>query len=47
MCEVCTKIDDQIRHYGTFLKQRFDALTEERIKETIQELERRKAAIQH
>jgi hypothetical protein len=45
MCELCVKIEDQIRHYRTFLKQHFDALTTERIKESILELEQRKVAI--
>jgi hypothetical protein len=45
MCEACQKLQDAISHYREFLKQRFDPLTEERIKTVVAELERRKAAL--
>jgi hypothetical protein len=45
MCEQCQNLQKQIIHYRQFLKQRFDPLTEERIKALIAELELRKVAI--
>jgi hypothetical protein len=45
MCDQCEKLQEQIFHYRGFLKQKFDSLTEERIRELIADLERRKAAI--
>jgi hypothetical protein len=42
MCGQCSKIQEQILHYRGFLKQPFDPLTEQRIKEAIKELEQRK-----
>jgi hypothetical protein len=45
MCEQCQTLQKQILHYRQFLKQRFDPLTEQRIKATIAELEQRKEAM--
>jgi hypothetical protein len=45
MCEQCQNLQKQIIHYRQFLKQRFDPLTEERIKAMIAELEQRKEAM--
>jgi hypothetical protein len=45
MCDECDKLQASISHYKEFLKQRFDPLTEARIKSVIAELERRKAAL--
>jgi hypothetical protein len=42
MCEQCDKLKEQISHYRRFLNQRFDELTEERIKALIADLEQRK-----
>jgi hypothetical protein len=42
MCEECEKLQGKITHYRQFLKQRFDPLTEERMKQVIADLERRK-----
>jgi hypothetical protein len=39
------ELDKKISHYREFQKQRFDPLTEERIKSLIAELEQRKASI--
>ena len=39
-------IQKRIDHYNQILKQRFDPLTEERIKAAIAELEKRKAELQ-
>ena len=41
MCEQCQNLQKQIIHYRQFLNQRFDPLSEERIKAMIFELERR------
>jgi hypothetical protein len=45
MCEECEKLREKITHYRQFLKQRFDPLTEERMKQVIADLERRKKAM--
>jgi hypothetical protein len=45
MCEKCFILQKKITHYREFLKQRFDPQTEERIAETIKELEQQKAAL--
>jgi hypothetical protein len=45
MCEECEKLQGKITHYRQLLKQRFDHLTEERMKQLIADLERRKKAI--
>ena len=45
MCDACNKFDDAISRYRELLKQRFDPLTEERIKAAIVDLEHRKAAL--
>jgi hypothetical protein len=45
MCDECDKLQDAISHYQQFLKQRFDPLTEARIKTVIVDLERRKSAL--
>jgi hypothetical protein len=45
MCQTCNKFDDAISRYRELLKQRFDSLTEERIKAAIVDLEQRKAAL--
>ncbi len=42
MCAKCDDLQKQISHYRSFLRQRFDPLTESRIKETIADLERQK-----
>jgi hypothetical protein len=42
MCDQCRKLDEKISHYRLFLNQRFDPLTEERIKALIDNLERQK-----
>ena len=42
MCDHCDKIGEKISHYRLFLNNRFDPLTEERIKALIAELERQK-----
>lgn len=44
MCDECNDLDRRILHYRTFLKQRFDVLTEERIQELIADLEQEKTA---
>ena len=45
MCDQCDKLKEKIAHYRVFLNQRFDTLTEERIKALIADLERQKAAM--
>jgi len=45
MCDQCDQLQKQISHYRRFLSQRFDPLTEQRMKATIIELEQRKDAI--
>lgn len=45
MCDECRKLQDAISHYRRFLKQRFDPLTEERIKTVIADLECRKSVL--
>ena len=45
MCEQCDKLKEKISHYRRFLDSRFDALTEERIKALITDLERQKEAM--
>jgi len=45
MCDQCDKLKEKIAHYRVFLNQRFDALTEERIKALIADLERQKEAV--
>jgi hypothetical protein len=45
VCDECQKLQDAISHYRQFLKQRFDPLTEKRIKIVIADLERRKSAL--
>ena len=45
MCEECEKLRGKITHYSQLLKQRFDPLTEERMKQVIADLERRKKAM--
>ena len=45
MCEKCIELEAKINHYRDFTKQRFDPLTEQRIKELIAELERQKEAM--
>jgi hypothetical protein len=47
MCEECEKLRGKITHYRRLLKQRFDPLTEERMKQVIADLERRKKAMHH
>ena len=44
MCDECERLQDAISHYRQFLKQRFDPLTEKRIKTVIAGLERHKSA---
>ena len=43
MCEQCNEFQTQIDKYHRFLKQRYDPLTEERMKAAVVELEQRKA----
>ena len=38
MCDQCDKLKEKIAHYRIFLDQRFDALTEERIKALIADM---------
>ena len=45
MCDQCNKLKEKIAHYRVFLNQRFDTLTEERIKALIADLERQKEAV--
>ena len=46
MCEECEKLQGKITHnYCQLQKQRFDPLTEERMKQVIADLERRKKAM--
>ena len=45
MCEECEKLQGKITRYRQFLKQRFDPLTEERMKQLVADLERRKKAM--
>jgi hypothetical protein len=45
MCDQCDKLKEKIVHHRLFLNQRFDALTEERIKALIADLERQKEAM--
>jgi hypothetical protein len=42
MCDQCDKLEERISHYRLFLNQRFDPLTEERIRALIADLERQK-----
>ena len=41
MCEQCEKIRQKISHYRRFLGQRFDPLTEERVRALIADMEGR------
>ena len=43
MCEQCQYFEKQIALYTRFLTNRFDPLTEERIKDAISDLEKRKS----
>jgi hypothetical protein len=43
MCEQCEIFEKQIAQYKRFLTNRFDPLTEERMKAALAELENRKA----
>ena len=45
MCEECEKLQGKITHYRQFLKQKFDPLTEKRMKQLIADLERCKKAM--
>jgi hypothetical protein len=45
MCDQCYKLKEKISHHPLILNQRFDALTEERIKALIADLERQKEAM--
>jgi cell division protein ZapA (FtsZ GTPase activity inhibitor) len=45
MCDQCQQLEAKILHFRQFLRQRFDPLTEERIKAMIAELEQRKEAM--
>jgi hypothetical protein len=45
MCDQCNKLEEKLSHYHRFLTNRFDPLTEERIKALIAELKRQKAAL--
>jgi len=45
MCERCDELQKQIDRYNRFLHQRFDPLTEERLKAALAELEKRKAEL--
>jgi hypothetical protein len=45
MCDKCENIQKQIDQYNRFLRQRFDPLTEERLRAAVTELEKRKAEL--
>ena len=45
MCEQCDDLQKRIDHYNRFLTQRFDPLTEERMRAAMAELEKRKAEL--
>ena len=45
MCERCEELQKTISRYRELLRQRFDPLTESRIKELITDLERQKDAM--
>ena len=45
MCEECDDLEKKISRYHEFVRQGLDALTTERIKRLIEEMERRKAAL--
>jgi TATA-binding protein-associated factor Taf7 len=45
MCAECVELDKSISHYRKILENAFDPLTTDRIKETIAEMERRKAEL--
>jgi hypothetical protein len=45
MCEECQKLDQKIGRYRVLAGQIADALTKERIRELIQELEQKKSAL--
>jgi hypothetical protein len=45
MCDQCQQLETRIQGYRGFVKAGFDALTIERIKELIEELQRRKEAM--
>ena len=45
MCEQCQQLEIRIQRYRGFLKSGLDALTVERTKELIEELQRRKEAM--
>ena len=49
MCDKCVELDKTIAQYYKFLRQGFDTLTTDRIKEAVADMERRKikAAQQH
>ena len=45
MCDKCQQLETKIQHYRMIATQAFDALTVERIKEFVGELELRKEAM--
>jgi hypothetical protein len=45
MCERCDELQNKIDRYRKFLRERFDPLTESRIKELVANLEGQKAAM--
>jgi hypothetical protein len=47
MCVQCQQLEISIQRYRGFVKAGFDALTIERIKELIEELQRRKEAMHY
>jgi hypothetical protein len=47
MCEACEQLEKKITRYREIVEQAFDALTTQRIKDLIQELEQRKQTMRH
>jgi hypothetical protein len=45
MCDKCDQLDKAIAQYRRVSKQGFDPLTNERIKDAIDEMERRKVSL--
>ena len=45
MCDKCNEIDEKIEHYRRFAEQPFDALTVERVKSLLVDLEKQKQAL--
>jgi hypothetical protein len=45
MCDECVRLDKDILHFTKFVERPLDPLTIERLKNAIQEMEGRKAAL--